>query len=44
MKHHHGWNIPEIEEMIPYERDLYVNMIVEYNKEIKEKQRREMNG
>jgi|TARA_B110000881_G_scaffold201225_1_gene200122 hypothetical protein len=30
MAQHHKYSINEIEEMLPYERDLYFDMIVDY--------------
>jgi hypothetical protein len=27
---HHKWSITEIEDMMPYERDLYVDMLKEF--------------
>lgn len=30
MAQHHKYSISEIEEMIPYERDVYVEMLLEY--------------
>jgi hypothetical protein len=27
---HHKWSITEIEEMIPYERDIYVDLLKDY--------------
>lgn len=32
---HHKYQISEIENLIPYERDLYVEMLVEYLEEQK---------
>jgi len=29
MKKHHNYSIDEIENLIPFERDIYVNMIKE---------------
>lgn len=36
---HHKWQVSEIEDMIPFERDIYVKMLTEYLAEQKEKQR-----
>jgi len=36
---HHKYSITEIDEMIPFERDIYVEMLLQYLKE--EKERRE---
>ena len=38
---HHKYNITEIENMIPWERDIYVDMLITYIKEENEKRRRE---
>jgi hypothetical protein len=27
---HHKWSVTEIEDMIPFERDLYVDMLKDY--------------
>lgn len=35
---HHKWSITEIENMIPFERDLYVGMLIQYLEEEKERQ------
>ena len=45
MMQHHKYSLTEIENMMPWERDIYVDMLVEYikeeNKRIKERQQRE---
>jgi hypothetical protein len=33
---HHKWSITEIENMIPFERDIYVDMLIHHLKEIEE--------
>lgn len=38
---HHKYNITEIENMIPWERDIYVDMLINYIKEENEKRQRE---
>tara|TARA_B100001059_G_scaffold217845_1_gene237498 strand:- start:514 stop:651 length:138 start_codon:yes stop_codon:yes gene_type:complete len=38
---HHKYRLEEIENMIPWERDIYVNLLVNYIKEENEKNRRE---
>lgn len=35
---HHKYSISEIENLIPFERDLYVDMLLEYLEEEKQKQ------
>lgn len=32
---HHKYQISEIENLIPYERDLYIDMLVNYLEEVK---------
>jgi len=39
MAQHHNYSIEEIENLIPFERDIYVEMLLQYLKE--EKERRE---
>lgn len=39
MAQHHKYSIEEIENLIPFERDIYVEMLLQYLKE--EKERRE---
>jgi hypothetical protein len=38
---HHKYSITEIENMIPWERDIYVNMLINYIKEENERRKRE---
>ena len=38
---HHKYNITEIENMIPWERDIYVDMLINYIKEENDKRKRE---
>ncbi len=44
MMQHHNYNLSDLENMIPFERELYVtllsNYIQEENEKIKEQQRR----
>jgi len=42
MKQHHNWSISEIEDMIPWERDIYVTMLKNYIEE--ENKKNEQNG
>jgi hypothetical protein len=41
---HHKYSLTELENMIPWERDIYVNMLMRYleeeNEKIKQMQRR----
>lgn len=34
---HHGWSVTEIEDMMPFERDIYVAMLVDYIEKEKER-------
>ena len=36
MVHHHKWSISDIENLIPFERDLYVDMTSDYLKKQEE--------
>lgn len=38
MAQHHGYSITELEDLMPYERDLYVDMLLQFL----EKQKQEM--
>jgi len=33
MMQHHGWSLSEVEEMMPWERDLYVMLLNNYVEE-----------
>ena len=35
---HHKYSLTELENMIPWEREIYVDMLVEYIKEDKKRQ------
>ena len=37
MIQHHKWSLTEIEDMMPYERDIYVTMLTNWIKEENEK-------
>ena len=37
---HHKYSLTEIEEMIPWERNVYINLLVAYLKEEKDKQQK----
>ena len=41
---YHKYSLTEIENMIPWERDVYVGLLVKHIKEEKEKARRESAG
>ena len=38
---HHKYSLSELEEMIPWEREIYISLLVNYIKEENEKRRRE---
>ncbi len=38
---HHKYSISDLENMIPWERDVYVQMLINYIKEENEKRQRE---
>lgn len=40
---HHKYSIEEVEDLIPFERDIYVDMLLNYLKELEEK-RKHTNG
>ena len=39
MAQHHKYSISEIEEMIPYERDIYFELLVDFIKKQQEEKR-----
>ena len=44
MAQHHKYSIADIENLIPYERDLYFQLLVEHIKEQNEKAQQARNG
>ena len=38
---HHKYNLAELENMIPWEREIYMGLLMEYLREEKESQARE---
>ena len=36
---HHKYSLSDIENMMPWERDIYVQMLIDYIKEQKEKEK-----
>lgn len=40
MAQHHKYSIAELENLIPFERDIYMNMLLEYLKEVEEEKRK----
>jgi hypothetical protein len=39
--HHHKYSLSEIENMMPWERDIYVSLLVSHIKEENEKRKRD---
>jgi len=46
MMQHHKYSLTELENMMPWEREIYVDMLITYIKEQndKEKERQQRNG
>ena len=40
---HHNYSLTDLENMLPWEREIYVDMLITYIKEENEKQEREKN-
>ena len=38
---HHKYSLTELENMLPWEREVYISMLVQYLKEEKQKQQQE---
>ena len=43
MMQHHNYSLTELETMIPWERDVYVNLLLQHLKEEKERQDKQRN-
>ena len=41
MMQHHNYSLNELEEMIPWEREIYIGLLMQYLKEEKERMERE---
>ena len=39
--HHHKYNLSEIENLIPFERDIYVTMLTQYLEEQEERMKQQ---
>ncbi len=39
MVQHHKWSLSEIEGMLPWERDIYIDLLVQHIKEEEERQK-----
>ena len=44
MIQHHKWNLTELEDMLPYERDIYVTMLTNWVQEENERIQRQNTG
>jgi len=44
LKQHHSWSLPEIENLIPWERDIYLELLKQHIKEENEKAKNNKNG
>ena len=44
MMQHHKYSLTEIENMIPWERDIYVSMLIEFIKEQNKKNKERNQG
>ena len=43
MIQHHKWSLTEIENMMPWEREVYVGLLIEHIKEEKEEMAKQKN-
>jgi hypothetical protein len=41
---HHKYSISEVENLMPFERDIYVEMLIEYLKQLEEAKKKQKNG
>ena len=41
---HHNYSLRELEEMIPWERDVYIALLLQYLKEKEDKQKQQANN
>lgn len=41
---HHKYSLSELENMIPWERDIYVSLLINYLEEEKERQKQSQNS
>jgi len=44
MKQHHHWSVEEIENMMPWEREIYISMLHKYIEEENERIKKAQNG
>ena len=43
MIQHHNWSLTELENMMPWEREIYVGLLIEHVKEEKEEMAKQNN-
>lgn len=41
MKQHHGWSVEEMEDLVPFERTFYVDLLMKHLRELEEKRARQ---
>ena len=44
MVQHHKYSISELDNMMPYERDIIVEMLIQYLKDVEQQKRNQQNG
>ena len=44
MIQHHNWSLTELENMLPWEREIYLMLLMKYLEEENERQKREQRG
>lgn len=42
LMNHHKYNLSDVEGMIPWERDIYVKMLIDYLEKLKEEQQKRL--
>lgn len=41
MMQHHSWSLTELEDMLPWEREIYIGMLLKYLKDERERVQKE---
>ena len=44
MMQHHNYSLHDLENMIPWEREVYTTLLIEYIKEENDRRKKEQNG
>jgi hypothetical protein len=44
MAQHHKYSIGDLENMIPFERDIYVQLVKNYLEELEQQRKQQLNG